>query len=30
VPDEFASARFVEAGRYELAERCPLFVLERA
>jgi SAM-dependent methyltransferase len=30
VPEEFASARFVEAGSYELAERCPLLVLERA
>ena len=30
VPPEFANARFVDAGSYELAERCPLFVLERA
>jgi SAM-dependent methyltransferase len=30
VPPEFTNARFVEAGSYELAERCPLFVLERA
>ena len=29
VPPEFANARFVEAGSYELAERCPLLVLER-
>lgn len=30
VPPELANARFVEAGAYELAERCPLFVMERA
>jgi hypothetical protein len=30
VPSEFTSARFVEAGSYELAERCPLLVLDRA
>lgn len=29
VPPEFARARFVDVGDYELAERCPLFVLER-
>jgi len=30
VPTEYASARFVDVGSYELAERCPLLVLERA
>lgn len=30
VPPEFTNPRFVEAGSYELAERCPMFVLERA
>ena len=30
VPPEFTNARFVEAGCYELAERCPLLVMERA
>jgi SAM-dependent methyltransferase len=30
VPSEFVNPRFVEAGAYELAERCPLLVLERA
>lgn len=30
VPPELVNARFVEAGSYELAERCPLFVMERA
>jgi SAM-dependent methyltransferase len=30
VPPEFRGARFVDVGRYELAERCPLLVLERA
>jgi SAM-dependent methyltransferase len=30
VPPDFTNARFVEAGSYELAERCPLLVLERA
>lgn len=30
VPPELTRARFVEAGAYPLAERCPLFVLERA
>ena len=28
VPDGFAAARFIEAGRYPLAERCPLLILE--
>lgn len=30
VPTEFVNARFVDVGSYELAERCPLLVLERA
>jgi hypothetical protein len=30
VPAEFTNARFVDVGSYELAERCPLLVLERA
>jgi len=30
VPPEFVNARFVDVGGYELAERCPLLVLERA
>jgi SAM-dependent methyltransferase len=30
VPAEFANARFVDVGSYELAERCPLLVLDRA
>jgi hypothetical protein len=29
VPDAFADARFVAAGHYELAERCPILALER-
>jgi hypothetical protein len=29
VPAEFVNARFVDVGSYELAERCPLLVLER-
>ena len=30
VPPEFTNARFVDVGSYELAERCPLLVLDRA
>jgi len=30
VPPELINARFVDAGSYELAERCPLLVLDRA
>ncbi len=29
VPEEFCNARFVDAGSYPLAERCPLLVLDR-
>jgi hypothetical protein len=30
IPTTFANVRFVAAGNYELAERCPLLVMERA
>jgi SAM-dependent methyltransferase len=29
VPADFSDARFVQVGNYELAERCPLLVMER-
>jgi hypothetical protein len=29
VPEQFTDARFVAAGTYDLAERCPLFVADR-